>query len=648
MKPFLKGAAIGGAVLAILSLGVYREVFEPLERKSLDARFLLRGPWARETAATPLLVAIDSESLKWHGRWPWDRKKHADFIAGLREPTRRPAVLAYDVLFDQEDELHPDADQALVTALSEGDPQTVLAYFFDFPTELPFREAIPQSCDFGFEADAEVLAKIPEAASVELPFRAVCGKPRLGFVNIPLDPDGFTRRVPLFLRYQGKLYPSFDLETALAFLGLTAKDLRIEKNRLWIGSSRWVPITESGEMWVNWLGRDEMFEAHPFHELLYFFEKGSQLNSAEGLSRLKDRIVIVGLTALAFLDKRPTPFNPYAPGMVVHAHAVMNLIEGNALARYPKEVTLALALLLGILAVGGAASFPIRPSIASLTLLMGAYSGAAFWLFAKKAVWLDLVPVEFSMFFPSLGVILYRYVLEEKEKRSIKGLFRKYVSRNVLDALLKEPRQLALGGIRKKVTILFADIKSFTTYCESQPPEQVVKQLNEFFSEMTHAVFKYDGTLDKFVGDSIIAFFGAPREDPRRASALQAVSCAFEMKGRLEALQARWRETGEEVLEMGIGINTGEAIVGNIGSRQFMEYTVVGDAVNVCARIENLTRLYHAPILVTDSTYEEIKPYVEAQSLGEITVKGRREKVLVYSLKSLLEDRIAWPTGITK
>jgi adenylate cyclase len=230
--------------------------------------------------------------------------------------------------------------------------------------------------------------------------------------------------------------------------------------------------------------------------------------------------------------------------------------------------------------------------------------------------------------------MVYLLLTEERHSRQIKNIFSRYVSPQVVEQLVKDPRaELKLGGNKQVVTILFSDIRGFTTLSEELSPEAVVELLNEYFQTWTDMIFKYDGTVDKFIGDAIMAIFGAPVAHPD--DPLRAVQAALAMQAALMELNTKWAAEGKRMFKIGVGINTGEAIVGNMGSQQAMGYTVIGDAVNLASRLEGKTKDLGAEILISESTYQAVKNKVEAQEHQDITVKGKARAMSVYDVRGL-------------
>jgi adenylate cyclase len=266
----------------------------------------------------------------------------------------------------------------------------------------------------------------------------------------------------------------------------------------------------------------------------------------------------------------------------------------------------------------------------------------AYYIFFFRGLWIDLSYSGNNILITYFVVTAYRYATEERYARQIRSMFSSYVTERVVNELIKHPDLAKLGGARREITVLFSDVRGFTTFSEKHSPEQVVAILNEYLGEMTNIIFKWDGTLDKFVGDEIVAFWGAPLPQPDHAEL--ALKCALHMEQRLRELKERWEREGREPLHAGFGLNTGEVIVGNIGTEgKKMDYTVIGDNVNLGARVEGLTRKYSANIIITETTLNKIRTpimegkfgHVKVGGLDIVAVKGKAEPIRIYELISL-------------
>jgi len=245
-------------------------------------------------------------------------------------------------------------------------------------------------------------------------------------------------------------------------------------------------------------------------------------------------------------------------------------------------------------------------------------------------VWMDVAKPVLAVAFATFGSTAYQYFVEGREKRQVKRMFSRFVSKDVYDQLMADPARARIGGARRDMTVLFSDIRGFTTFTERGQAEDVVSQLNEYFSGMVAVIFRSRGTVDKFVGDMVMALFGAPLEDPDHAD--HAVQAALGMLGALRELNTRWAAAGRPALDIGIGLNSGDMVAGNIGSDTIMSYTVIGDAVNLGSRLESLNKEYRTHIIISEATRARLKGRYDMRPLGTVTVKGKSEAVAIFEV----------------
>jgi adenylate cyclase len=320
------------------------------------------------------------------------------------------------------------------------------------------------------------------------------------------------------------------------------------------------------------------------------------------------------------------------PGAEFHANVIDALLGGRTIAPAASWLrgfaTLGLALLV---AAVGALGTPWVTAIAALALAAG------FAWFATTALaggtWLPLVVPLLALALTFLADLAWMYFVEGREKRRVKRLFSRYVSKDVYQQLLASPVEAALGGQRREMTVLFSDMRGFTTLSESGEAEDLVRQLNQYFTRMVEVVFAHRGTIDKFVGDMVMALYGAPLDDADHAD--HAVQTALAMVRELEQLNRLWAVEGRAALDIGIGINTGEMIAGNIGSDTIMSYTVIGDNVNLGARLESLNKEFGTRILISEATRRQLKGHYDLRPLGDVTVKGKTKAVQVFEVRDL-------------
>ncbi|MFC1631933.1 CHASE2 domain-containing protein [Candidatus Omnitrophota bacterium] len=488
-----------------------------------------------------------------------------------------------------------------------------------------------------------------------------------GFLNAIPDQDGTIRKIPLVVRYKDKIYAHIALRTVLDQQGIDSQSqLKITPQFLELPGRR-IPIDENGFLFVNWADKWQDSFAHLSCSEVYrlwqlkrnvaqnlklskeeleaanltetLAEDTNKLKEADQkLGRLvKDKICIIGLTAPGTHDYSPIPLQPDYPAVGTHANVLNTILENNYLYKAGLPINLTTIFILAIITGISVALLSPMYSFIFNFLIFSIYSLLCIFLFKERGLWIDMVGPLGTVILSYLGIVSYNFTSEEKEKKWIRKAFGHYVSKNVMEEILKDPAKLKLGGERKELSVLFSDIRSFTTYSENHQPEEVVGILNEYLDTMTKVILKHNGTLDKYVGDEIVAVFGAPSASVETDHAQRAVAAAVDMLKELKQLQEKWHSEGKQPLDIGIGINTGPMLVGNIGSTERMDYTVIGDAVNLGSRIEGLTREYKNHLIISEFTYAYVKDMVEAKQLEAVKVKGKQKPVMIYEVLNLKE-----------
>ncbi|MBN1594327.1 adenylate/guanylate cyclase domain-containing protein [candidate division FCPU426 bacterium] len=581
------------------------------ENKMLDFRFMLREPAGPSLQDKIVIVAIDDQTLNTLKlRWPWPRSVFARAIDNLSKAGAR--VVAFDMIFSEPSgkELARQ-DQVLGSAIIRSRSWIVLGSKF-------YAKKTPVGLETSY------VAPIPKIDP---------GKTHVGYVNYWHDEDGIVRHAALLRKHQGTLYQSFVLKILSRYHNIKEPGVILAEQQLTYGPLK-IRVERNAKLLINYRGGPGSFQIISFDNLL----DGEVFKGLLESGVFKDRIVLIGPTFLEAQDNHPTPYlrsgGGLTAGVEIHAHVLDTImqqkyfVQANWAARW--SIFYLMALFLALVGVR------LRPGYSFLVLLAAIfiYGGAASWLFMRLR-W--VLPMFTPMFMLTIGtylpVLAYRLVTEERQSRFIKDAFARYVSPKVVEELVKNPEALQLGGKKQTVTVLFSDIRGFTSLSERLRPEQVVELLNEYFQTWTDIIFKYDGMVDKFIGDAVMAIFGAPVAHPD--DPIRAVRAALDMKQALARLQERWRAEGKYTFNIGVGINTGEAIVGNMGSRQAMGYTVIGDTVNLASRLEGKTKDLEAFLLVSQRTYEEVKRLVAVREHAGIMVKGKAEPLTVYEVLGL-------------
>lgn len=624
--------------------------FETVELKTYDWRMArtARPETARRDIA---LVEIDEASLRSlqpnAGRWPWPRVVHSLVIDYLAEA--KPKLIVYDVNFAEPDSRvgfamgdatlsGAESDQALVDSVRRAGNVIVLADA-TFDGEVTDPPRLPDDYRLDGPGIVERRVIFPPFGTLA---RAAAG---LGHNLFLFDRDGPMRHVVPFVRSQGKALPSLGVAAALRVGGIAASDLRLDGSTLHFGD-RAMPMarnsvaTSEGDisyLWalLNYRGpafpRGVTYPSYSFFDLLYSHEQlqaGVKPDVDPALFR--DKIVFVGMSASGLADRFETPFSlGTMPGIQVHAAVADDILSNRFLHPTRTRIRVATVMAAGLMIGVFATILPAWWAAAATGVTIAGFGFIAERVFAA-GYWLNVTQPFAASSLALLTGVGYQYFVEGREKRKMKKLFGQYVSKDVYDQLVSDPTRARLGGARREMTVLFSDIRGFTSVSEKGQPEDIVRTLNEYFTKMVEVVFKHQGTLDKFVGDMVMALFNAPLDDPAHAD--HAVEAALDMVDELMRLNEEWQAQGRPTLDIGIGINTGPMIAGNIGSEQIMSYTVIGDAVNLGSRLESLNKNYGTRIIISEATRVLLTGAYEMRPLGEVVVKGKTHPVAIYEL----------------
>jgi adenylate cyclase len=500
-----------------------------------------------------------------------------------------------------------------------------------------------------------------------------------GFFNADLDPDGTVRRAMLIARRGNHYIPSLALQTFLLDRGYNAefefaaertsgrkKRVRkiIETFSIKTADDKNVfnvPVDQSGRMLINYAGPQQMF---PYINASSLLQNKDQLeityraidpgSGIRGIKKelvdkkafLKDKLLIVGATAIGVYDLRLTPFEENYPGVETHANTLSNLLTEDAKARglptkpnqpgflkiHPaEEAYMWIVILLSGLLMSACLTWlgPLAGVGITAFSLFLIYAIDRFVLFSNGFLVNVSIPT-FTVFFNFVGITSHKYFTEERKKQELKGTFAKYVSPAVVDEILKDPGNIELGGKKVELTVMFSDVRGFTTISEKLDPKALSNLLNSYLTPMTDLVFETKGTLDKYMGDAIMAFWGAPiplDDHPQRAA-----TCALLMLKKLKELQAEYEKKGLPTIEVGIGLNTGDMSVGNMGSNTVRSYTVMGDAVNLGSRLEGINKEYGTRIIISEFTRARIASEFVTREVDWVRVKGKAQPVRIFEL----------------
>ena len=643
------GLAAGLLVLVLEATGALQRA----EWMTYDARMaLLRD--AQPAPEEIAVILVDDDSLEEMedqvGRFPWPRWVYADLIEFLSRGNPRAVVM--DILFAERQELVDDDAQGL----GEDDQYLVdwteraghVHHAFWTWRNVPGEEGAalvhqPLPEDFTERHGLGPAGDYPDPGynAAVLPFEGL-GEAAAGVGNIALsaDADGVQRRLHPVSPYQLGLSSSIAHQELFSSLGLSpflAEENAGEENAdppgfrdgLLKTGSRNIPVDEDGRTPLNFYGDMEAYSFSGILENLSALRAGALDEMWLRPDEFEDRIVYVGASAVGLGDIKHTPVDANMPGVKVHATLAGNYLEDDFLTAAPAWLTPLLVMVFALLTAAGMAFNRPGPRLAPGALLLVGWGGLSLWLFGQNWV-VDMVAPAGAVLASGLAGLAYVSATEGRDKRRVRRMLSQYVSPAVLAEVVDrhEDHLRAEVGTAERMTLLFTDIRGFTGISESYPPEQVVGLLNRYFSELTEVIFDHQGTLDKFIGDAVMAFWGAPIRIPDHAD--RAVLAAVAIHRRLEAFNRQIVAEGQPELRTGLGIHTGEVVLGNIGSEKKLDYTVIGDNVNLGSRIEGLTSKYGCPVLVSEATRDALQAEIPCALVDRVRVKGKREAIGIY------------------
>ena len=658
------GPARTGALAALLCLVVTQGhlllgsdsaldhgVLGHLERQSLDLRFRLRGP--EPITENLVVVALDDASLREMGPRLEKRTGFGELITAIRADGAR--VIAVDAIFTDEehvlppalvadlraalarsvDDTHPPLDQGTrallqrVLAEEDGDKNLARAFKGDDVVlamhageRLGFSELRPDltKATYGQAVPGPVMPFVATRVVASLPMFHEAAA-RLGLATIVVDADDQTARTLHVGRtFQQRILMPFSVQIAAAARGISRDRLAYDaaSHTLHLGEHVFTTGADHGLI-VNHRGGNDAVEV---------ISAADVLEDRVG-DRLKDAIVIVGYTELG-QDTVRTPYSPQLPGAALHATMVSNLLRGDPLRRAGPWLEILLVILAGLV---GASLFWARLPLGPFPrVLLTLAIGGGWWVVAVVAfgsgqLWLPVVAPLTTLAVTAVAGLAAAYGTEGVLRLRLRRTFAHYLADDVIEELLENPASLALGGERRELTVLFSDICGFTTLAEQMEPLELVRFLNTYFTPMTRAVLDNRGLLDKYIGDAVMAVFGAPLKNAVHAD--DALACVLTMYQRLQELRVDLKKEGRD-LQIGIGLNSGEMVVGNMGSAERFDYTVAGDAVNLASRIEGLTRAYGCFCLVGEATRRRANPRFRFRQIDLVTVKGKLQPAAFF------------------
>lgn len=567
MRKFAKHCLIIGVLTAVIVSFFFTIGFLSTGQKQLQDRL-----YGQKALDDIVILAIDDTSISQIGRWPWDRKEYANILPKLKSAK----VVGIDIVFSEPS--NPKSDEELVNAVKEAG-NVVLAY------EITKFQAGKKSV-----RATEALAPLPELSEASQ---------GVGIINLITDKDGVVRSV------------NNNIESELDLFAQTVASKATNAQ-----------LPQDNRVLINMAGTKNSYQTIPLADL--YFDRIDP-------SFFEDKIVLIGATAPDLHDDHLTPAaeGKKVPGVEVHANIVQQIITRRSL-----EVIDSWVIILSV--------FIASIAIALLMTKLNAWAVAGITLLAFVSHYLiairlfnhgilgDMIYVPLAMVLSYAGNLVHLYLGEQREKREVLKAWSKYVAPSVVHDLRAHPEKLSLGGEKRLVTIFFSDVRGFTSLSEKLTPEQLVQVLNEYLTEMTDIIMEDQGIVDKYIGDAIMAIWGAPLDQPDQAEI--AVRSTIKMNKKLEELNVGFRERGWPELAIGSGLNTGHAVIGNMGSTQRFDYTAMGDTVNLASRLEGLTKPYGVLIIVSQTTRKKLPASFVVRELDLVAVKGKKEPITIYEV----------------
>ena len=575
MKKVIHAVIIGVATTAIFSTLLALGFFASWQSAASDKIFQPRG-----ASKNIVIVAIDNNSIAKIGRWPWSRTNITDVLSQIAKG--KPAAIGVDVAFLDSESDSVD-NQLAETIGSLGNV---------------------------------VIAAEAENKGILLPIPALQEKASFGIANITPDPDGVARFAPLSATGpDGKIYKHFTIQVLDKYYKALGKTGIKTEN---------IP-QENGALRINYAGAPGSFTSYSFYDVL---------TGSVPPADFRDKIVLIGATAPDLHDNLITPVSSGIPmdGVEIHANIIQTMMDGKYLVSEPEIATIATIAIVAILLSTLLMFLPFYAAIFATFLVLGIYVIYAIFSFDAGII-RNLIVSPLAIIVTGTADIIYRYFSEFRQKKYIKKAFSYYLSTPVLSEILSHPENLKLGGTRQEISVLFSDIAGFTSISEKLNAEDLAHILNGYLNKMTGIVFANQGVLDKYIGDAVMAFWGAPLKESDHA--YLACKTALEMFAEMDDIRTEWKKYGIEEFDIRIGINTGEMVVGNMGSDVRFDYTLLGDNVNLGSRLEGINKEYGTKIIISESTYKKVKERVAVRKLDKVAVKGKKTGVTIYELRGL-------------
>ncbi len=614
-----RGAVVGLAAAALGFVVTVAQIAMPWEWKSWDIRLKLFAEPSRASRDIAIIM-VDQYSLDVYEKqqglsWPWPRQIYAAVLDFLHAGGAR--AVFFDLLFTESSRSGVEDDQEFAQAMARSGNVFLplsLSEFGESPADVPAEKL----SRFSIPVPQGLTASFPAARSATLPVDVLLRAARgAGNVLFLPDGDGIFRRLPMAVFYKDKLIPAAPL--VLAGAGQGGKILS------------GLPLDKGGRVIIRFRGGEKTYPTYSIGSIINSWAQIEEGKPPQVPPReFSGKTVLIGSNAPGILDLRPTPLSPVSPGVEIHATVLDNILAGDFIRGQPPAGILVLLVFYSVFTAVGASALRKVWHQGLFFILCVSLPLAAAWLGFLAGRWVELVVPEFAVVSAFVVSALLNYGVEGKQRRFIKGVFRHYLSPQVIERIIENPALLSLGGEKREITSFFSDVAGFTSISERLSPEELVALLNEFLSEMTDIILEHGGTLDKYEGDAIVAFWNAPLDQPDHA--LRACRAAVACLGRLAELRPKWAGRAGRSLTMRVGLNSGPAVVGNMGSTQRFDYTAMGDTINLAARLEGACKLYGVEVLAGEGTFALVKDEMAARLVDRVRVVGKSQPVSVYEI----------------
>ncbi|KJR40439.1 adenylate/guanylate cyclase with Chase sensor [Candidatus Magnetoovum chiemensis] len=595
-KYLITGISLG-VLTAIISLLIWNfDMFNTVDAKIMESFFILRGPIEKPSPEI-IIISIGDKDIETFGKWQWPRTYHAAILEVLQEYDVK--AVGYDVLFLDNYKEDPEGDIYFAKTVEEMN-NVVIPITIDasgvkrFPYN-ELKQAVPNN---------------------------------IGFVNLSSSYGKLINSVDI-IKDDAIL---FSLKVLMNYLGADNSSLSIYDNKGHINISNTnsidIPLNKENQAVLNYAGPSNVWQWYSLSSIINSYRQ-IQLGREPDidLNVFRGKIALIGVTWVGSGDIWKQPFG-LSYGVELHANFINSVLQNNVIKNIAPVVNKTFLVFIVIMLSSALMFLRPRFSLALSIVLSTALLSTSYYLFAHKFIWLNVMRHIVAVFFSSILAYFIKYISEERQRHFIRETFGRYVSENVAKEVLESPGGLALGGKKEKVTIIMTDLRGFTSLSERTAPETVMSILNNYFGFMTDIIIKYEGTIDEFIGDAILVIFGAPLYIEDHAA--RAVACAIEMQNAMKSVNQWNRDRGFPDIQMGIGINTGSVIVGNIGSTKRTKFCAVGKHVNLTARVESFT--VGGQILISENVMEEILPIVKTNSQFEVKAKGIDRPISIYSV----------------